>query len=248
MDSRRNFVGKVAYGLAGTLAAGPARVLGANERVRIGIIGAGDRGMELVNHIRACSNTEIAGFADVYSKRLETAAGDSARRGGPSRLPESAGRSGRGRGDHRDSPASSRAAVLRCDRGGQARVSRKSHGAERSSGQADARRLRRRPPPSRGPDRPSGLLHRSRDRRSPISLASRSHGQDHGDRHADASQHAGEQAAVGPARAADAGSDAGPPGLGGVPGRCARARVRSRIVSCTGDIFGITPAAACSST
>ena len=30
--------------------------------------------MELVNHIRACSNTEIAGFADVYSKRLETAA------------------------------------------------------------------------------------------------------------------------------------------------------------------------------
>jgi predicted dehydrogenase len=75
MDSRRNFVGKVAYGLAGTLAAGPARVLGANERVRIGIIGAGDRGMELVNHIRACSNTEIAGFADVYAKRLETASG-----------------------------------------------------------------------------------------------------------------------------------------------------------------------------
>ena len=75
MDSRRNFVGKVAYGLAGTLAAGPARVLGANERVRIGVIGAGDRGMELVNHARACPNTEIAGFADVYSRRLETAAG-----------------------------------------------------------------------------------------------------------------------------------------------------------------------------
>ena len=29
--------------------------------------------MELVHHIRACSNTEIAGFADVYSRRLETA-------------------------------------------------------------------------------------------------------------------------------------------------------------------------------
>ncbi len=74
MDSRRNFVGKVAYGLAGTLAAGPARVWGANDRIRIGIIGAGDRGMELVNHIRACSNTEIVGFADIYAKRLETAA------------------------------------------------------------------------------------------------------------------------------------------------------------------------------
>src|SRR5438477_11551249 len=75
MDSRRNFVGKVAYGLAGTLAAGPARVLGANDRIRVGIIGEGDRGMELVNHVRAWSNTEIAGFADIYSKRLETAAG-----------------------------------------------------------------------------------------------------------------------------------------------------------------------------
>src|SRR3981081_3057756 len=57
MDSRRNFVGKVAYGLAGTLAAGPARVLGANDRIRIGIIGAGDRGMGLVNHVRACPLT-----------------------------------------------------------------------------------------------------------------------------------------------------------------------------------------------
>src|ERR1051326_6207569 len=75
MDSRRNFVGKVDYRLAWTLAASPARVLGANDRVRIGIIGAGDRGMELVNHIRACPNTQIAAFADIYDKRLETAAG-----------------------------------------------------------------------------------------------------------------------------------------------------------------------------
>jgi len=71
MDSRRNFVGKVAYGLAGTLAAGPSRVFGANERVRVGIIGAGDRGMELANHLRACSNAEIAGVADIYSKHRE---------------------------------------------------------------------------------------------------------------------------------------------------------------------------------
>jgi predicted dehydrogenase len=71
MDSRRNFVGKVAYGLAGTLAAGPSRVLGANERVRVGIIGAGDRGMELANHLRACSNAEIVAFADIYSKHRE---------------------------------------------------------------------------------------------------------------------------------------------------------------------------------
>jgi predicted dehydrogenase len=73
MDSRRKFVGQVAYGIAGTLAAGPARVLGANERVRIGIIGAGDRGAELANQIRACSHAEVGAFADICRKRLETA-------------------------------------------------------------------------------------------------------------------------------------------------------------------------------
>jgi predicted dehydrogenase len=74
MDSRRKFLGKVASGLAGTLAAVPARALGASDRIRIGIIGAGDRGLELLNQIRACDNVEIAAFADVYTKRLEKAA------------------------------------------------------------------------------------------------------------------------------------------------------------------------------
>ncbi len=74
MDSRRKFVGQVAYGIAGTLAAGPARVLGANDRVRIGIIGAGDRGMELTNQIRVCPNAEVGAFADIYKKRRDTAA------------------------------------------------------------------------------------------------------------------------------------------------------------------------------
>ena len=75
MDSRRHFIGKVASGLAGTLAAGPAEALGASDRIRIGVIGAGDRGMELVAQIRACPNAEIAAFADVFSRRLERAQG-----------------------------------------------------------------------------------------------------------------------------------------------------------------------------
>lgn len=75
MDSRRNFIGKVATGLAGTLAAGPAEVLGAADRVRVGVIGAGDRGTELVSQIRVCPNIEIAAFADVYSRNLERAKG-----------------------------------------------------------------------------------------------------------------------------------------------------------------------------
>lgn len=65
----------MASGLAGTLAAVPRNVLGANDRIRVGIVGAGDRGMELVNQIRLCPNVEVGAFADVYAKRLEKAAG-----------------------------------------------------------------------------------------------------------------------------------------------------------------------------
>jgi predicted dehydrogenase len=68
----------VAGGLAGTLAAvplnsAPRNVLGANDRIRFGIIGAGDRGLELVNQLRVCPNTDVAAFADIYTKRLEKA-------------------------------------------------------------------------------------------------------------------------------------------------------------------------------
>jgi predicted dehydrogenase len=73
MDSRRRFIGKMATGLAGTLAAVPASVLGANERIRLGIIGAGDRGMQIVREALACPNTEFVAFADIYTRRLEDA-------------------------------------------------------------------------------------------------------------------------------------------------------------------------------
>lgn len=72
MDSRRNFIGKFASGLAGGLAA-PASVLGANDRIRLGIIGPGARGMELVREAIACPNTEFVAFADIYTRRLEEA-------------------------------------------------------------------------------------------------------------------------------------------------------------------------------
>ncbi len=72
MDSRRNFIGKVATGIAGTLAV-PSVVLGANERIRLGIIGAGARGMEIVREAMSCPNTEFVAFADVYTRKLEEA-------------------------------------------------------------------------------------------------------------------------------------------------------------------------------
>src|SRR5260370_14032961 len=69
MQSRRNFIGRVASGLAGTLAA--SNVLGANERIRLGISGPGARGTEILRQAVACPNTECIGAADVYTRRLE---------------------------------------------------------------------------------------------------------------------------------------------------------------------------------
>jgi predicted dehydrogenase len=77
MDSRRKFIGAMATGLASTLASASsgAGVLGANDRVRIGLIGAGQRGSELLHQALACPNVEIAAFADIYAKRLDDARG-----------------------------------------------------------------------------------------------------------------------------------------------------------------------------
>ncbi len=73
MDSRRKFIGKVASGLAVSTLTAPGTVLGANERIRLGIIGAGDRGMQIVREAMACPNTDFVAFADIYTKRLEDA-------------------------------------------------------------------------------------------------------------------------------------------------------------------------------
>jgi predicted dehydrogenase len=71
MHTRRNFIGKVATGLAGTFATG--RVLGANDRIRIGLIGAGDRGTQLAREVIACPDAELSAFADIYTRRREDA-------------------------------------------------------------------------------------------------------------------------------------------------------------------------------
>jgi predicted dehydrogenase len=72
MHSRRNFIEKVASGLAGSIAV-PSAVLGANDRIRVGIIGAGSRGQVLMREVMACPNTEPVAAADAYTHRLEEA-------------------------------------------------------------------------------------------------------------------------------------------------------------------------------
>jgi predicted dehydrogenase len=56
--------------LSHTLRAAP-KALGANDRVRIGLIGAGDRGTEILRAALRCPNTEAVAAADVYTRRLD---------------------------------------------------------------------------------------------------------------------------------------------------------------------------------
>jgi predicted dehydrogenase len=75
MTSRRNFLGRVSAGVAGTIATlSPAQVLGANERIRLGIIGAGSRGQQIMREAIAAPNTEFVAVADVYRRRHEECA------------------------------------------------------------------------------------------------------------------------------------------------------------------------------
>ena len=74
MTNRRMFLGRILGGAA-TLAVSSAlpsrRVLGANERVRIALIGAGGRGQEILKAAMRCPNTEAVAAADIYTRRLE---------------------------------------------------------------------------------------------------------------------------------------------------------------------------------
>src|ERR1700752_4871113 len=68
MNTRRSFL----IGTAGTALAS-SRVFGANDRIRMGIIGYGARGKEDVHFAQTCPNTEFVGFADVFTERLQEA-------------------------------------------------------------------------------------------------------------------------------------------------------------------------------
>ncbi|MBZ5563740.1 MAG: Gfo/Idh/MocA family oxidoreductase [Acidobacteriia bacterium] len=74
MSSRRKFMGQVLGGSAGLAVSGwlaPARSLGANDRVRFGLIGAGGRGQEIFKAALRAPNTEAVAVADVYTRRLD---------------------------------------------------------------------------------------------------------------------------------------------------------------------------------
>src|ERR1019366_4060111 len=78
MASRRTFIKHALGGSAALAAYGlfpAARVLGANDRVRIGLIGAGGRGQEIFKAALQCPNVEGVAVADVYTRRLDEVKG-----------------------------------------------------------------------------------------------------------------------------------------------------------------------------
>jgi predicted dehydrogenase len=78
MSSRRRFMGQLLGGTATLAVSGilpSSKVLGANDRVRIGLIGAGGRGQEIFKAALHCPNVEGVAAADVYSRRLDEVKG-----------------------------------------------------------------------------------------------------------------------------------------------------------------------------
>jgi predicted dehydrogenase len=70
---RRQFIKQATTAAAIGLVYPSARVLGANDRVRLGIIGPGARGQELMKDFLKAPNVEFAAAADVYTRRHEEA-------------------------------------------------------------------------------------------------------------------------------------------------------------------------------
>ncbi len=73
--TRRDFIAKSARGAAALslTAAGWEKVLGANERIRLGVIGTGNRGSDMMGWFLKESDVEVTALCDCYDKHLDAA-------------------------------------------------------------------------------------------------------------------------------------------------------------------------------
>lgn len=72
-NTRRDFVKQAALSSAVLLAMPTSRVLGANDRVRVGMIGVGGRGQDLVKQVLSVPDAQLVAIADIYSRRRDEA-------------------------------------------------------------------------------------------------------------------------------------------------------------------------------
>src|SRR5262249_55950480 len=71
--NRRTFTRTAAGALTALTAASASRVLGANERIRLGFIGVGNRGDQLLDAFMTHKDCEVAALCDVYQPYLDAA-------------------------------------------------------------------------------------------------------------------------------------------------------------------------------
>ncbi|MFZ0430114.1 MAG: Gfo/Idh/MocA family oxidoreductase, partial [Acidobacteriota bacterium] len=72
--SRREFlIRSTAAGIGVATAASWRRVMGANERIRLGVIGPGARGRQVLRFFQANPTIEVAALCDIYDEQMRQA-------------------------------------------------------------------------------------------------------------------------------------------------------------------------------
>jgi hypothetical protein len=71
--TRRHFLKRAALGTAVAAAFPYTKILGANHRVRVGMIGLGDRGQDLLDDVLHVPNVEVIAVAETRLRRSSQA-------------------------------------------------------------------------------------------------------------------------------------------------------------------------------
>src|SRR5260221_2273375 len=72
-QARRTFRKQAAMGTAAVLTYQTSTILGANDRICVGMIGVGNRGNDLLGQVLPINGIELVAMADVYSRRRDQA-------------------------------------------------------------------------------------------------------------------------------------------------------------------------------
>ena len=72
-QTRRDFLSKTGMGLTLAAASSRSKVLGANDRVRLGAIGPGSRGQSVMKHFLKYPNVEFTALCEIYDEHMRQA-------------------------------------------------------------------------------------------------------------------------------------------------------------------------------
>jgi len=73
VNSRRDFLRKAGTGALAVSAASYSRVLGANDRLHLGLIGCGDRGQHVMGEFQHNPEIQVVAVCDAFGQRVESA-------------------------------------------------------------------------------------------------------------------------------------------------------------------------------